>query len=140
MSHRKLPFRPDHEISQVYPDGLVTIYRLTDSAAPGYAPKPTAAKVGILRYEERRLGLQRFYSAQQVNVQVERVLRVPRGVPAAVQDRAVTEDGQEYEISLIQAVPGIYPPSLDLTLAAVSQRRVTAEGVSDSDTGGGGLV
>ena len=140
MSHRKLPFRPDHEISQVYPDGLVTIYRLTDSASPGYAPKLTAAKVGILRYEERRLGLQRFYSAQQVNVQVERVLRVPRGVPAAVQDRAVTEDGQEYEISLIQAVPGVYPPSLDLTLAVVSQRRVTAEGVSDSDTGGGWLV
>lgn len=139
MPHRKLPFRPDHEISQSYPDGLVTIYRLTDSASPGYAPKPTPTKVGILRYEERRLGLQRFYSAQQVNVQVERVLRVPRGMSTAVQDRAVTEDGQEYEISLIQAVTGVYPPSLDLTLAAVSQRRVTASGVSDSDTKGGRL-
>ena len=138
MSHRKLPYRPNREISQIYPDGLVTIYRLTDAAAPGYAPKPMATEVGVLRYEERRLGLQRFYSAQQVNVQVERVLRVPQGVPAAVQDRAVTEDGQEYEISLIQTVPGVYPPSLDLTLSVVSQRRITASDVSDSDTGGGG--
>lgn len=135
MSPRKLPFRPGNEVTQTFNDGLVTVYRLTDEAKPGYMPKPKPVKVALLRYEERRLGLTRYYSAKQNNVQVERVVRVPRGAPVAAQDIAVTEDGQEYAIDLVQTVDGVWPDSLDLTLAKVSQKRITADGVSDSDTG-----
>lgn len=135
MSPRKLPFRPGNEVTQTFNDGLVTVYRLTDEAKPGYMPKPKPVKVALLRYEERRLGLTRYYSAKQNNVQVERVVRVPKGAPIAAQDIAVTEDGQEYAVGLVQTVDGVWPDSLDLTLAKISQKRITADGVSDSDTG-----
>ncbi len=125
MQKRKTPFRPGNEISQAFNDGVVTVYRLEDTAKPGYMPKPTPQKSAVLRYAEQRLGLTRYYAAKQNNVDVERVLRVPRGAPIAAQDIAVTEDGQEYRIDLIQTVDGVSPPSLDMTLAKVSQRRVT---------------
>lgn len=126
MQPRRTPFRPGNEISQAFNDGLVTVYRLTDGAEPGYMPRPRLVKVAVLRYAEQRLGLTRYYAAMQNNVQVERVVRVPLGAPIAAQDIAVTEDGQEYGIDLIQTVEGVFPPSLDVTLAKVSQRRVTA--------------
>ncbi len=122
---RKTPFRPGNEISQTYNDGVVSIYRLEDTAEPGYMPRPRPRASAVLHYEEQRLGLTRYYAARQNNVDVERVLRVPRGAPVAAQDIAVTEDGQEYRIDLIQTVDGVFPPSLDVTLAKVSQRRVT---------------
>lgn len=132
---RKLPFRPGNEISQSFPDGLVKIYRLTDTAEPGYMPKPAPTRVTELRYEEQRLGLTRYYSARQSNVEVERVLRVPRGGPGiAAQDIAVTEDGQEYTVDMVQTVEGVYPPCLDVTLAKVSQRRVTSESDAGKET------
>lgn len=137
MSPRKLPFRPGNEVTQTFNDGLVTVYRLTDEAKPGYMPELKPVKVALLRYEERRLGLTRYYSAKQNNVNVKRVLRVPRGAPVAAQDIAVTEDGKEYAIDLVQTVDGVWPDSLDLTLAKVSQKRIAADGVSDSDTGKG---
>lgn len=137
MERRKLPFRPGNEISQSFNSGLVRIYRLKDAAKPGYLPKPEPVEVAALRYEELRLGLTRFYSAQQSNVDVERVVRVPRGPGIAARDIAVTEDGQEYSIDLVQTVDGVFPPCLDLTLAKVSQKRVAAAGASDSDAGKG---
>lgn len=137
MERRKLPFRPGNEISQSFNSGLVRIYRLKDTAKPGYLPKPEPVEVAALRYEELRLGLTRFYSAQQNNVDVERVVRVPRGPGIAARDIAVTEDGQEYSIDLVQTVDGVFPPCLDLTLAKVSQKRVAAAGASDSDAGKG---
>lgn len=137
MERRKLPFRPGNEISQSFNSGLVRIYRLKDAAKPGYLPKPEPVEVAALRYEELRLGLTRFYSAQQNNVDVERVVRVPRGPGIAARDIAVTEDGQEYSIDLVQTVDGVFPPCLDLTLAKVSQKRVAAAGASDSDAGKG---
>lgn len=137
MRPRKMPFRPGNEISQTFNDGLVAVYRLTDEANPGYMPKPKSVKVALLHYEERRLGLTRYYSAKQNNVDVKRVVRVPRGTRIAARDIAVTEDGQEYTIDMIQTVDGVRPPSLDLTLAKVSQKRITADGVYNSDTGEG---
>lgn len=132
---RKLPFRPGNEISQSFNSGVVTLYRLTDTAKPGYLPHPEPVRTAVLRYEEQRLGLTRYYAAQQNNVDVERVVRVPRGAGIAAQDIAVTEDGQEYAVDMVQTVEGVFPPCLDLTLAKVSQRRVTERGLSESDAG-----
>lgn len=128
MRQRKMPFRPGNEISQSFNGGVLTVYRLTDGAQPGYMPKPVPQQIGVLCYEEQRLGLTRYYSARQNNVDVERVVRVPRGLPIAAQDIAVTEDGQEYAIDLIQTVEGIFPECLDVTLAKASQKHITPEG------------
>lgn len=116
----KEPYRPTNEVSQNYNDGIVKIYTVKDSAEPGYQPKPELSQKCVLRYEERRLGIQRYYDAMQNQIQVERVIRTPR---AAItnQDIAETEDGRRYRIDLVQTVDEIYPPSIDITLTKYEQ-------------------
>lgn len=129
----KAPFRPREErITQDFNDGLVTICTVTDAARPGYQPRPEPAPKLTLRYQERRLGIQRVYLAKQDQVELERVLRVPRTGRVSAQDLAVTEDGRQYRVDLIQSVDGVYPPSEDLTLAKLEQKY----DVSKLDTSG----
>lgn len=113
----RTPFRPEHEVSQPFNSGLVTVYSVADGARPGYTPVPVLTEKARLRYEEMRLGLTRYYEAKQDSVEVNRVIRVPKpGVLITAQDGARTEDGQLYRVELVQTVPGVWPPSLDLTL------------------------
>lgn len=114
------PYRPANEVTQDYNDGIVTIYAAADSAQPGYQPRPTLTAKCTLRYDEQRVGIQRYYEAMQNQVQVERVLRVPRA-KITNQDIAETEDGVKYRIDLVQTVDLVYPPSLDLTLTRYEQ-------------------
>lgn len=118
---RQTPFRPGNEISQTYNSGLLTVYSVTDGAAPGYAPRPVLTERVRLRYEERALGLTRYYSALQNQVRVDKVVRTPRRPEVSPQDVAVTEDGRQYRIELVQTVQDVRPASMDLTLSAVEQ-------------------
>ena len=121
---RKTPFRPrtDEKITQAYNDGVVTIYTETDEAASGYLPAPSLTSVITLAYQERKLGIKRYYDARQNQIHVERVIRVPQSpVSITNQEIAETEDGKKYRIDLIQAVPDVYPPSVDLTLTVYDQ-------------------
>lgn len=119
----KAPHRPreDNAVTQNYGDGVVTVYAVRDAAAPGYQPVPELTPKYTLRYSEQRLGIQRYYSAAQNQIEVERVIRVPRAGPISNQDVAVTEDGRRYRIDLVQAATGVYPASLDLTLVKYDQ-------------------
>ena len=136
----KAPYRPSNEITQDYNDGLVKICTVTDAAEPGRMPVERLALKVKLCYEERSLGLQRYYSGKQNQVEVQRVIRTPRRKEVSSQDVAVTEDGVQYRIDLVQPVIGIYPPSMDLTLTRIEQDY----DVSNLDTGkeadGGGVV
>ena len=117
----KEPYRPANEITQGFNDGLVTVYTVTNVSKPGYKPvEGLSAKIS-LRYAEQRLGIQRYYSGLQNQIQVERVLRVPRHGDVNSQDVAITEDGRQYRIDLIQQADGVYPPALDLTLVRIDQ-------------------
>lgn len=127
----KAPYRPKGEITQGYNDGVVTVYAVTDAGPPGGLPVEKPVKKAVLRYEERRLGLQRYYQGKQNQVEVERVLRTPRRKGVSSQDLAVTEDGQQYRIDLVQSAADVYPPSMDLTLVRIAQKY----DVSKLDTG-----
>lgn len=118
----KKPNRPEHEISQSYNDGVVTIYSVTDEAEPGYQPREALTELAKLCYENRKLGIQRYYQGKQNQTEVKRVIRVPH-MPQKItnRDKAVTEDGAEYRIDLVQLVPDVWPLSDDLTLAAYRQ-------------------
>ena len=130
----KAPTRPTENPTTLgCGDGVGTVYAVTDAAAPGYQPKPQLVKPpkAVLRYEEQRLGIQRYYEAMQNQIQVERVIRTPRYGPITNQDIAVTEDGRQYRIDLVQTVQNVWPASQDITLARIEQ----IVPVSDSDTG-----
>lgn len=118
----KKPSRGKSEISQAYNSGYVTIYEVTDAAAPGLQPVPALKEKLQLPYEERLLGLRRYYDAKQNQIEVQRVIRVQRTpFPITSQDVAETEDGRKYRIDLVQSMVDVYPPSLDLTLTAYRQ-------------------
>lgn len=117
----RAPNRPKGEITQSYNDGFLTLYSQIDIAEPGYQPTPHLLKEAELRYEERKLGIQRYYSAAQSQQRVERVLRVPRIGGINAQDVVKTHDGRMYRVELVQAVPDVFPPSLDLTLSRIEQ-------------------
>ena len=120
---RRVPFRPDdRRITQSYRDGVVRIYTVTDAAEPGYQPKPTPTLVETLFYAERRVGLQRYYTSRQAQVQVERVIRTQTRPSVNPQCIAVTEDGEQYGIDLVQQVADAYPASMDLTLTKIEQK------------------
>lgn len=121
------PYRPSNEISQTFNDGIVTVYAVTDAAKPGYKPTPGLKKRDELCYEERRVGIQRFFSGQQNQIKVERVLRCPATGQVSTQDIAITEDGKRYRIDLIQKVDGVYPPSVDITLSNIQQKYEVAQ-------------
>lgn len=118
---RKTPFRPTNEISQQYNDGVVNIYTVTDSADPGCQPKQELTLKCTLHFEERALGINRLYLSRQNQAEIKRVIRVQR-VPISSQDVAITHDGRQYRVDTVQAVQGVYPPSLDLSLRAVEQK------------------
>lgn len=119
-TQRRTPFRPRQraEITQNFNDGVVTIYIVMDGAASGYMPEPTLTELVTLCYQERKLGIKRYYSAKQNQIHVERVIRVPRPGTFKInsQNVAETEDGIRYRIDLVQLVPDVWPPCQDLTL------------------------
>lgn len=116
------PFRANNKITQQFNDGVVKIYTVENTAAPGYLPIEELTEKASLRYEERKLGLKRFYESKQAQTEATRVIRVPKP-PVLVenQDAAITEDGRKYRVQLVQTVPDVYPPCLDLTLERFTQ-------------------
>lgn len=118
----KAPGRPEHKITQSYNDGMLTVYTVSDEAAPGRQPVRRLAELVKLPYETRRVGIQRYYAAAQNQTKVQRVLRVPHsGKQVTNRCLADTEDGSRYRIDLVQFVPDVYPPSDDLTLVVYEQ-------------------
>ena len=118
----KAPFRPKAEVSQSYNDGVVEIFSITDTAENGYFPQVSYDSVVTLPYQERKLGISRYYSAKQNQINVNRVIRVPAPSAAITnQNVAETEDGVYYRIDLVQIVPDVWPRSYDLTLVLFDQ-------------------
>ena len=120
----KAPYRPksDNRVTQNFFDGIVKIYSVTDGAQPGNQPRPVLVLKCTLRYEEQRLGIQRYYAGQQNQIQIERVIRTPWYGSVTNQDIAVTEDDKQYSINLVQSVSDVYPASQDITLAKIEQK------------------
>lgn len=126
MRERKAPYRPrtdSKRAAEVYNDGVVEIYTITDGAQDGTLPRPVLTLRERLCYQERRQGVSRYYQAAQNQIHVERVIRVPRPLaPITDQDAAATEDGTQYRIDLVQEVTDVWPRSLDLTLVRYEQQ------------------
>lgn len=118
---RKMPYRPNAEISQQFNSGIVRIYSVSDVAEVGYQPKEKLTLKWKLPFEERVLGIKRLYLSRQNQTEISRVIRVQR-LNISNQDVAITQDGKQYRIDAVQGVSGVFPPSLDLSLVAVEQR------------------
>ena len=147
----KAPHRPKGKVSQTFNDGLLSVYGVTDAAAPGHKPVKQRTLKVTLAFDERRVGVERFYRSAQAQARIERVLRVPAGAqriatPAGTAADAVSKSdtaikaqdlvtvtGSDllYCVELVQTVPDVYPASLDLSLSCVDQDAPTAGGAGN---------
>jgi SPP1 family predicted phage head-tail adaptor len=105
---------------QVFNDGIVTIYSVTNSAAAGDNPVEKLTLKESLHYAERTVGLNRHYAASMANVDVKYVLRCPRRRCVSNQDIAIPNDGRQYQIEQVQYPEDIRPPVMDLTLEEIT--------------------
>lgn len=98
-------------------DGILNIYNVDNIALPGNKPKQgLKVKVSNLRYEERTVGMTRYWTALQANARVQQVLRVPRINTVHTDDVVVPTDCTQYKIIQVQYPPGIDPKVMDLSL------------------------
>lgn len=123
----KAPNRPRHEITQSYNDGDVEIYKLKDAAAAGHKPvKSLGDRIGKFRYAEMHVVINRYYAAQQNQIRIDRVIRIPCGAEITNQDVLQTEVGAWYRINKVETVLDVYPKSYDLALTRIVQSEVDA--------------
>jgi len=103
--------------AQTYNDGVLAIHAVNRH---GDGSETLAVKHPLLRYDERTVGMNRYYRAKQENVEVSKVLRAPRHDDISPQDVAVLQDGRQYHIRQVQYPKGVMPPSCDLSLERVA--------------------
>ncbi len=104
--------------TQTFNDGIVSIYKVQDISEPGNTPiNSLLIKHAGLRYEERTVGMGRFWTAAQNNVKIDMIIRVPRLRDVSTQDVAILNiDNKQYEIKQVQYPPDIQPAVMDLSL------------------------
>ena len=101
---------------QSYEDGIVKIYSISNIAEPGEMPKEgLTSKVGPLPFDERTVGMNRFWTAMQESARIDLVLRVPQIRTVSIHDVAIVF-GEQYDIKQIQYPKDVEPPSMDLSL------------------------
>lgn len=105
--------------TQPFKDGVVKIYKVTNISLPGNMPKDGLVIKNNLRYDERTVGMSRFWTAMQAQVKVEQLLRVPRLNTISTQDIAIPIDGEQYKIIQIQYPQDAEPPCMDLSLERI---------------------
>lgn len=84
--------------------------------------------VETLRYQERTVGVKRYYEAMTAKVQVDRLIRVPFR-PWLTTEYLVSIEKQVYEIRQVQTIPDSMPKTKDISLH-LSRQRVVSDGTA----------
>ena len=101
---------------QTFNDGITSIYSVKNIAASGNLPKYiTTEKVKNLRFEERTVGMGRYWTAFQYQARIEKLIRTQRISSVTVHDVAII-NGQQYSILQVQYPKDVEPPCMDLSL------------------------
>jgi len=85
-------------------------------------PKDGLKEKVKLRYEERTVGMSRFWSAMQDHARIDMLIRTQRIRGVNNFDIVVLSDGEQYEIKQIQYPKDVEPPSMDLSLTRLETK------------------
>lgn len=102
---------------ETFNDGVVSICEIDEDGNPG-------TELGRFRYQERTVGIKRYYEAMTNKVQIDRLIRIQHQHWMSTEYLAVI-NGQVYEIVQVQTVPDTMPKSNDLSLHLARKRRDT---------------
>ncbi len=93
-------------------DGICYIYEKTD--------EETTLKYSGVRFADRVVGAKRYYAAAQVQVEINRLIRVQKGPVITPHDIVVINENGinvNYKIAQVQKIPDTYPPCIDISLS-----------------------
>ena len=102
-------FATSRDSMPIYPDGLCTNYTLDE------AGNRTDKMVG-LNFQDRVLGFKRYFTAQAIQVKIDRIIRIPHIIGIDNHDRVEIIDVGTFEIQMAQTIFDSNPASIDLTL------------------------
>lgn len=125
---------------QTYQDGILSIKQIKLQDPVDVTKEKTEVLQTLfekLYYDERAVGMSRFYQGKQADVKVDRLLRCPRQKNITTTHLAVTEDGQQYYIRQIQYPPNVEPLSMDLTLEVLKTKMQVETEIVEPETSGG---
>ena len=111
-------------------DGLLKVYAVKDVSEPGEMPEQGLELKYELKYDERMVGLNRFWTAMQHSARISFVVRCHRIDDVTNHDVVVLRDGKQYDIAQIQHPPDIWPKVMDLSLV----RRADAYDIAEVPT------
>lgn len=101
-------------------DGTAEICAIHNVAEEGDRPKNKLIVKERLRFENRTVGLQRFFDAAQEKITISRVVSMPLIASVSTQD-VVIINGNQYEIKMKQEKFDTRPASMLLTLSDVEE-------------------
>lgn len=103
-------------------DGHLKVYRVEDISDPGEVPKPGLTLLAKLPYDERVVGMARYWTAKQASATIDVLVRTHQRRDITTHDVVILRDGKQYDIVQVQYLPDTEPPMMDLSL----QRRADA--------------
>lgn len=85
-----------------YDDGILTVYRPTNTAGPGDKPQPGLTFIGRHYYGISSLGVTRYYAAMQAGQDVSAIVTVPGWNDIITNDIVILDNGRQYWAEMVQ--------------------------------------
>ena len=105
---------------ETFNDGMVYIYKLTNTAEPGLRPQYTPTLYRKLMFGYKTIGVKRNYEALQAQVKLDELIQVMLDRHISSQDVAVIEDVQ-YLIKQVQHKKDTFPSTSLLSLEKLEE-------------------
>lgn len=105
------------DIFETFNDGVCNFHLIDEDGNAG-------RKKECLRYQERTVGVKRYYEAMTAKVKVDCLIRIPFRPWLTTEYLAVIQ-GQVYEIIQVQDISDTRPKTNDVSLHLARQRVVT---------------
>lgn len=102
-------------IFETFNDGVCSVCEIDEDGNAG------KGKVAI-RFQERTVGIKRYYEAMTNKVQIDRLIRIHWQSWMSTEYMVII-DGKTYEIVQVQTIPDALPKCNDVSLRLVRQRR-----------------
>lgn len=85
-----------------FDDGILTIYKTENTAAPGAKPNIELIEKDQFYFSFSTVGVTRYYTALQANRQIDCVVNIPGWTDVSVLDICALEDGKQFRIPMVQ--------------------------------------
>jgi hypothetical protein len=102
---------------ETFNDGICSIRQIDDDGNAG-------DEMARVRYQERTVGIKRYYEAMTAKVQVDRLIRV-QYLRWLTSEYVAVIDGQVYDIVQVQTINDSNPKTNDISIHLTRKRRDT---------------